>query len=159
MKGRYGGRHMTIYGSVLPGALRLANWAAKTDLSPKAKRKLKVVDWLRKHNGNVSLASRHFGFGRETIITWRNNFNRFGMLSLNDKSHKPKYLRKSVTDWKIVDEIVKIRNQYPAWSKYKIKAILKRNHIIISTSTIGRNDNVVAFRSEEHTSELQLQFH
>jgi len=138
MKGRYGGRHMTIYGSVLPGALRLANWAAKTDLSPKAKRKLKVVDWLRKHNGNVSLASRHFGFGRETIITWRNNFNRFGMLSLNDKSHKPKYLRQSVTDWKIVDEIVKIRNQYPAWSKYKIKAILKRNHIIISTSTIGR---------------------
>jgi len=129
---------MTIYGSVLPGALRLANWAARTDLSPKAKRKLKVVDWLRKHHGNVSLASRHFGFTRETIITWRNNFNRFGMLSLNDKSHKPKHLRHTATDWNIVDQIVKIRNQYPAWSKYKIKAILKRNDMIVSASTVGR---------------------
>lgn len=138
MKGRYGGRHMTIYGSVLPGALRLANWAARTDLSPKAKRKLKVIDWLRQHNGNVSLASRHFGFTRETIINWRENFNRFGMLSLNDKSRKPKHLRVVTTDWKIVDQIVKTRNQYPTWSKYKIKAILKRKGVTISASTVGR---------------------
>lgn len=129
---------MTIYGSVLPGALRLANWAARTDLSPNAKRKLKVVDWLRSHKGNVSLTSRHFGFTRETIIGWRDSFNRFGMLSLNDKSRKPKHIRRSVTDWKIVDEIIKIRKQYPTWSKYKIKAILKRKNIIVSASTIGR---------------------
>jgi|GEM_PF-4391253 len=44
-KGKYSGRHMTIYGYVLPGAISLANWAARTSkLSEKAKHKLRVLD-------------------------------------------------------------------------------------------------------------------
>src|SRR3989344_3160773 len=66
MKGRYGTR-MTIYGSVLPGAVSLANWAARTNLTPKAKQKLKVVDWMRVHQNNVSLTARRFGLNRETV--------------------------------------------------------------------------------------------
>lgn len=137
MKGRYGGR-MTIYGSVLPGARSLATWATRTNLTPKAKQKLKVVDWMRKHQNNVSLTARRFGLNRETVRIWKRKFETVGMIALNDKSHRPKHLRHSTTDWKIVDEIVKIRNQYPAWSKYKIKAILKRKDMTASASTIGR---------------------
>lgn len=137
MKGRYG-RPMTIYGSVLPGAVSLANWAARTNLTPKAKQKLKVVDWMRKHQSNVSLTARHFGLNRETIRIWKRKFETIGMIALNEKSHRPKHLRASMTDWKIVDEIVKIRNQYPVWSKYKIKAILKRKNMVVSASTVGR---------------------
>jgi len=29
MGGRYSGHHMTIYGSILPGAIGLVHWAAK----------------------------------------------------------------------------------------------------------------------------------
>lgn len=137
MKGRYG-RRMTIYGSVLPGAIRLANWAARTNLTPKAKQKLKVVDWMRKHQNNVSLTARRFGLNRETVRIWKRKFDTVGMIALNEKSHRPKHLRTSATDWKVVDEIVKTRNQYPAWSKYKIKAILKRKNMMVSASTIGR---------------------
>lgn len=137
MKGRYGGR-MTIYGSVLPGAIRLANWAARTNLTPKARQKLKVVDWMRKHQNNVSLTARRFGFNRETVRIWKRKFDTVGMIALNEASHRPKHLRTSTTDWKIVDEIVKTRNQYPVWSKYKIKAILKRKNMVVSASTIGR---------------------
>ena len=138
MKGKYSGRHMTIYGSVLPGVRSLANWATRTNITEKAKQRLRVVDWLRSHGGDVSLAARHFGLNRETIRIWRDKFNRVGMLALNDKSHRPKNVRQQTTDWKIVDEIVKIRKEYPVWSKWKIQAILKRKNVIVSASTVGR---------------------
>jgi hypothetical protein len=45
MKGKYSGRHMTIYGSVLPGAVGLANWSARIEnISEKAKQRLRVLD-------------------------------------------------------------------------------------------------------------------
>jgi len=130
---------MTIYGSVLPGARTLANWAANTNLTEKAKYRLKIIDWLRAHNGNVALTSRHFALDRKTVRSWKNKFNQVGMIALNDKSHRPKNVRRPTTDWKTVDEIVKVRKQYPAWSKYKIAVILKRDKkIVVSASTVGR---------------------
>jgi len=138
MKGRYSGRHMTVYGYVLPGAASLANWAAKTNITDKAKHRLKVIDWLKLHKDNVSLTARHFGLNRETVREWRDKFDRKGLLGLNDKSHRPKNVRKPTTNWKTVAETVSIRKQYPAWSKYKIRAILKRRGVIVSASTIGR---------------------
>lgn len=129
---------MTIYGSVLPGARTLANWATRTNITEKARQRLKVVDWLRSRGGDVSLTARHFGLNRETVRIWRNKFNRVGMLALNDKSHKPKNVRQATTSWQIVDEIVKTRKEYPAWSKYKIRVILKRKNMNVSASTVGR---------------------
>jgi len=129
---------MTIYGHVLPGTASLANWAVRTNLTKKAKQKLKVVDWMRKHDNNVSLTARRFGLNRETVRIWKRKFDTVGMIALNEKSHRPKHLRTSTTDWKVVDEIAKIRNQYPAWSKYKIAVILKRKNMVVSPSTVGR---------------------
>ena len=139
MKGRYNGRHMTIYGHILPGAASLTNWAARTNITEKAKQRLRVIDWLRlKGSNNVSLVARHFGLDRKTVRKWRDRLNQTGMLGLNDKSHRPKNIRKPTTNWKIVSEIIRIRKQYPAWSKYKIKRILSRQSIIVSASTVGR---------------------
>ena len=138
MKGKYSGKHMTIYGSILPGVRSLANWAVRTNITEKAKQRLKVVDWLQSHEGDVSLTARHFGLDRKTVRSWRNKFNQVGMLALNDKSHKPKHLRQTTTSWEIIDEIVKTRKTYPAWSKWKIQAILKRKNMNVSASTIGR---------------------
>jgi putative transposase len=138
MKGKYGGRHMTIYGSVLPGAISLANWAARTNITEKAKQRLKVVDWLRARDNNISLAARHFGLNRETVRIWLRKFCQAGMMGLNDGSHRPKNVRKPTISWEAVNEIVKIRKQYPAWSKYKIRRILSRHNIVVSASTVGR---------------------
>jgi len=129
---------MTIYGYVLPGAVRLANWAARTNLTEKAKQRLRVVDWLKKHGDDISLTARHFGLDRKTVRAWRNKFNRVGMLALNDKSHRPKNVRYPTTDWRTMAEIVKIRQEYPVWSKYKIQVMLKRKNMLVSASTIGR---------------------
>lgn len=129
---------MTIYGSVLPGARTLANWATRTNITEKAKQRLKVVDWHGSHGNDVSLTARHFGLNRETVRIWRDKFNRIGMLALNDGSHKPKHLRQATTSWQIVDEIVKTRKEYPAWSKWKIQVMLKRKNMFVSASTVGR---------------------
>lgn len=130
---------MTIYGHILPGAVSLANWAVRTNITEKAKQKLKVVDWLRLRGGNnVSLTARRFGLDRKTVRKWRDKFNQIGLLGLNNKSHRPKNVRKPTTDWKIVSEIVRIRKQYPVWSKYKIRKILSRQNMIVSASTVGR---------------------
>lgn len=131
---------MTIYGSVLPGTISLARWAFATDnISDEAKHKLKILDWLRSHQGNVSLASRHFGLTRKTIRRWRSRFQEGGIRALNERSHRPKNLRTPTTPWKIMSEAVKIRKQYPAWSKYKIARILERDKgITTSASNVGR---------------------
>lgn len=131
---------MTIYGYVLPGAVSLARWAFKTEnISEKAKQKLKVIDWLRAYKGNISLTARHFGLTRKTVKKWRDNFNKLGIQGLNEKSHRPKKLRTMITSWLIINEIVKLRKKYPAWSKYKISKILERDKsIVVSASTVAR---------------------
>lgn len=130
---------MTIYGHTLPGASSLARWAYTMDnLSDKAKQRIKVIDWLRAHDNNISLTARHFGLDRETVRTWLKRFNQSGVLGLNDRSRRPKNTRRPITDWKTVEEIVRVRKEYPAWSKYKIQSILGRKDIIVSASTVGR---------------------
>lgn len=131
---------MTIYGYVLPGAVSLARWAVKTEnISEQAKHRLKVLDWLKAHDNNISLTARHFGITRETVGIWKKKLAKYGIAGLNDGSHRPKTMRVTATIWLVVSEIVKIRKKYPAWSKYKIARILKRDkQIVVSASTVGR---------------------
>lgn len=139
MKGRYAGRHMTIYGYVLPRAISIARSALLTgNLSERAKQRLKILDWHREHGQNVSLTARHFGLTRYTVRSWQKRLAQLGPRGLNDESHRPKHLRQPIVSREIVSEAVKIRKQYPAWSKYKIQAIMKQEQLIVSASTIGR---------------------
>ena len=138
MKGKYAGRHMTIYGYVLPGTVSIARSAFLTgNLSERAKQRLKILDWHKEHGKNVSLTARHFGLTRYTIRNWQKKLVQFGPRKLNDESHRPKNLRQPTTSWEIVSEVVKLRQQYPVWSKYKIQALLPAE-LKVSTSTIGR---------------------
>lgn len=57
-------------------------------------------------------------------------------MGLNDRSHRPK--RQPTTPSTVVVRVVKLSKQYPAWSKYKIAAILKREGRKVSASTVGR---------------------
>lgn len=139
MKGRYSGRHMTIYTTTLPKAASIASWAYKVEhLTLKASHRLKIIDWHRSHGDNKSLTSRHFGISRSRLREWIKRFNQCGVLGLNDLSHRPKNLRKPTTSSDIVSRIVELRKQYPVWSKYKIGAILRRESLNVSDSTVGR---------------------
>lgn len=134
MEGRYGCR-MTIYGSILPKAALVARLV---DASPKARQRLKVLDWHQKHKQNLSLTARRFGIQRLTLRRWIKRTKTGGVAGLNDRSHRPNHLRTMVTPWETVMAIVELRKQYPAWSKYKLQILLANRGIKVSTSTVGR---------------------
>jgi len=139
MKGKYNGRRMTIYGTILPGAATIYRSAALVNsLTERAKYKIKVLDWHRAHSNNNSLTARHFGIGRMTLYRWLRRFKRSGVIGLNEESRKPKRLRQPTTSWNAVIRIVQLRKQYPVWSKHKIRVLLAREGIRVSTSTVGQ---------------------
>ena len=130
---------MTIYGSLLPGARSIAHWASKvTRLSNREQQRVKILDWHRAHGTNVSITARHFGLTRYTVRQWNKRFKERGMYGLRDQSHRPRHLRQPTTSWQIVERIVVIRREYPAWSKYKIQELLRREGVTLGASTIGR---------------------
>jgi transposase len=139
MKGKYNGCRMTIYGSILPGAITIARSSFLTDkLTERAKYKLKILDWHKAHGENGSLTARHFAIGRMTLYRWIRRFKHYGMMGLNEESRRPKRLRQPTTSNNIIFRAVQLRKQYPAWSKYKIKVLLKREGMEVSNSTVGR---------------------
>lgn len=139
MKGSYSGRHMTIYGTIVPKLFPLLRSVELSEkMTVKARGRLKIIDWHKSHGQNISLTSRRFGLSRRMVRMWVKRYNERGMLALNDKSHRPKNLRLPTTDSSVVVQIIKLRKQYPAWSKYKLQVILKRQGIVVSSSTVGR---------------------
>ena len=139
MKGRYNGRRMTIYGTVIPRARSIASWAWRVEsLTEAARKRLKVVDWHRAHGENLSLTARHFGLGRMNLWRWLKRLRTAGVVGLNQSSRRPKKLRTPVTPWETVIKTVELRRQYPAWSKYKLKVLLERQGVKTSISTVGR---------------------
>jgi transposase len=130
---------MTIYGSILPGAIRIARWAEKTGgLTTKARFRIKALDWHKKHGNSISLTARHFGLTRTTVRNWVRKFRTLGIVGLKDKPHRPHNLRKPTTSIETIIEVVRVRKTYPAWSKYKIQKILEQGDILVSASTVGR---------------------
>ncbi len=73
-----------------------------------------------------------------TIRRWLKRIKTIGIVGLNEYSRKPKRLRQPTTSWEIVSQTVELRQQYPAWSKYKLQILLERRGIKTSVSTVGR---------------------
>jgi len=129
---------MTIYASVLPGAISIARSAFRGgNVSKRAKERLKILDWYIAHEKNQSLTARHFGLQRETIREWWRKLQMGGPAALNDRSHRPHQMRGPETAPEAIAEVVRIRKKYPAWSKWKIHSMLPKN-IQTSVSTVGR---------------------
>ncbi|OGI66657.1 hypothetical protein A2642_02755 [Candidatus Nomurabacteria bacterium RIFCSPHIGHO2_01_FULL_39_10] len=140
MKGGYSGKHMTIYGSILPGAVAIAQLALRTNgLTKKARERLKILDWHRAHDQNGSLTCRHFAIQRRILRGWIRRYRLLGAIGLNDKSRRPKRVREPTVSRELESAIIVVRKQYPSWSKYKINVRLKRKtDFKTSDSTIGR---------------------
>ena len=139
MKGRYSGRHMTIYGTVFPGATSIARSALLGErLTKEARYRINILDWHRAHGKNTALTARHFGIGRATMHRWFERYRTRGLLGLNEESRRPKRLRKPTTPPEVTARIVSLRREHPAWSKHKLHVLLKREGVMVSASTIGR---------------------
>lgn len=138
MTSRHTGTTMTIYGSVMPGAGRIANWAQRVEkLTSEAKHRLKILDWHMRHGENISLTARHFGLERKTVRRWRDRFRQTGIAGLNNKSCRPKRMRQPTTSSDVLVRTVQLRKQY-GWSKHKLTPMLRKEGYNVSVSTVGR---------------------
>jgi transposase InsO family protein len=124
---------MTTYGYILPKAGSLLR--LNTNLSPKAKHRLKIIDWHWATGENQSLTSRRFGIGREALREWLKRFKERGIKGLEERSHRPHKVRERKIPLATQDEIVKLRKLNPYYSKYKISVLLSSK---ASPSSVGR---------------------
>lgn len=108
-------------------------------LSKEAHSRLKWFDFYRSHGRNAELTCRHFGISKRTFYKWKKRFNPYRLKTLESFSKRPYKLRKSQIPLEAEDLVVALRKKYPAWSKYKLEVILKRDYgITLSASSIGR---------------------
>jgi putative transposase len=143
---------MQTYGAIILGAATLAHVlpqqvaatrqakvAAREAavLSPAAKQRLKVLHWHEEHGGSVSLTAAHFGFSRPTIYAWIRR-SRVSPKQLEDRSHKPREVRKPTWSQELEQEVLELREQYPRWGKDKLVILLRKQGRQISTSMVGR---------------------
>ena len=135
MSGRYNGASMKAH-TILPGAARLSRLL---DISRKAKQRLEWLDWYNSHGRNARLTCRHFGIAPDTFYRWKRRFKPGILVTLESTSTRPRTMRVSSQSFETIQKVVNLRKTNMALSKYKIAALLTRDHEIhLSASTIGR---------------------
>lgn len=135
MKGRYNGCTMSIYGSIIPGARRLASIP---ELSKGARQRLKWMDYYNSHGQNARLTCRHFDISPQTFYRWKRRYNPYHLESLENRSCRPKHLRQPTASVELVVAVQRLREQYPRWGKDKLVILLYREGYQCSTSMVGR---------------------
>ncbi len=136
MKGRYNGCIMSVTGTILPGASRLARF--QVELSKKARQRLKWFDYYNSHGHNARLTCRHFDISPQTFYRWKRRYSPRRLDSLEDHSHRPKHLRQPTYSTELVEVVLKLRETYPRWGKDKLVVLLRSEEFDCSTSTVGR---------------------
>jgi len=102
---------MSVYGSIVPGARRLARLC--TDLSKRARQRLKWFDYYRKHGGNASLTCRYFGISRQTFYRWKQRYDPRDLRTLEERAHRPRRLRRPTWSRELELAVLHLREEYP----------------------------------------------
>jgi transposase InsO family protein len=111
---------------------------AAPDLSRDARRRLDMLDWHRAHGANVSRTARHFGYSRPTVYRWLARYDRFHLETLEDRSSAPRRRRRPTWTLRELAAVRELRARYPRWGKAKLRVLLRREGLLLSTSMVGR---------------------
>ena len=135
MRGRYETCRMSIYGSVIPGGVRLAR--IPIHLSAAAKRRLK---WFIYYEacGDARATCRHFDISPQTLYRWKARYDPRRLASLESRSCRPRRVRRPTAPPELETAVLTLRHQYPRWGKDKLVVLLRRQGVRISTSMVGR---------------------
>lgn len=135
MRGRYNGTRMSVSGSIIPGASRLAGLGK--ELSKTARQRLKWFDYYHSHGRNAALTCRYFGISRQTFYRWKRRYSPHDLLTLEERSHRPKRVRQPTWSGELVEGVLRLREEHPRWGKEKIARLLPKG-LATSVSTVGR---------------------
>lgn len=126
---------MNIYGSIIPGANRLASIP---ELSRKARHRLKWFDYYNSHGHNARLTCRYFGISPQTFHRWERRYNPYHLESLEDRSHRPKRVRQPTASVGLVIAVQRLTEEYPRWGKDKLVLLVREQSFSVLTSMVGR---------------------
>ena len=80
---------------------------------------------------------RIFGISERTLRRWCRSYREEGVGGLRDDSRRP-HRSPNRTHGNLVNRILSLRRQHPAWGALRIHAILRRRGVAISSSTVHR---------------------
>ncbi len=122
---------------VAPARIPIVRTAAP-DLSRDARKRLVMIGWHRSHGANVSRTARHFGVARPTVYRSPGRYDRFRLETLEDRSIAPRRRRRPTWTLEQLVAVRRLRERYPRWGKDKLRVLLRREGIVLSTSMVGR---------------------
>jgi putative transposase len=118
-----------------PGSGRLARIGV--ELSREARVRLHWMDFYRRCR-NVARTCRHFGISRQTFYRWQRRYDPYDLTSLEERSHCPHHRRQPTWSFPLEEKVLRLRLQFPRWGKDKLAVLLRRQHLPVSTSMVGR---------------------
>ena len=106
--------------------------AAKPSSSAAAIRRDIVERWqgLRKRGLSAADAARGVGVSRATLYRWTKR--------LEPRSRRPRQMRRPMWTPALAKAVERLRVDNPMWGKRKLAALLRREGVATSTSTVGR---------------------
>src|ERR1700730_18244311 len=120
----------------LPEARRRASLGKR--LSRGAQTRLQWMLFYHFNGRTVRRTCRHFGISRQTFYRWKRRFDRHDLTTLEERSHRPRKVRKPTWGADLAERVLSLRKLYPRWGKDKLVVLLRRKKITASTSMVGR---------------------
>lgn len=107
------------------------------ELPPKARDRLRALT-LWQATQDVRLVSHTFQVSRATLYRWRARWDSHDARSLQERSRRPRRVRRPQWSRALVHAVRRARETYPRWGKEKLVVLLRREGFILSASTVGR---------------------
>ena len=111
------------------------------ELSAEAQERLRWLSaWeaLRKEGIPGGRASEALGLSRSSVYRWRKRLKRDGLRGLEDKSRRPRHMRRPTWSPELVQAVREARERCYPWGKDKLAVIVRRGGWRVSTSMVGR---------------------
>lgn len=112
----------------------------ETKYAPEAYERLKKLEKyeeLKAQKCRTDAIFKVLEMPRSTYYRWRAQHKRYGLAGLENESREPH--KKRVSNAEIKKLVLRWRNKYPLWGKYKIAMLIRReNKIAVSVSKVGR---------------------
>ena len=114
---------------------------APIELSPNAQVRLRLLQAKRRlcqRGLSWGETARVVGVSRATLYRWEGRLEREGLRGLEERSRRPKRVRRPLWSEELVGAVQRLREKYPRWGKETLVVLLKREGYPGSASTVGR---------------------
>ena len=125
-----------------PGSFSCVARHAPVELTPQAQERLRLVQaWQRLRQRGLSGAegAQVLRVSRASLYRWQTRLEREGLRGLEERSRRPKRVRRPMWSEELVAAVRRLREAYPRWGKEILVVLLEREGRKTSASTVGRN--------------------